>query len=367
MAWTVEKFSGENKKVKTFYIYYRINGKVQKPIRTTKARVKDTLLKEAIDREEKARSGLKVETPIEKISWQEFKKQYLDFVLNRKRLSLHTHARILEFIKVFERIAPPSNIDCFNYSTIEKFIKTRSNEVSENTVDREITIIKAMTRFAHDSGYLMENIGNKVKKYNTYKGRTKDFLILEDISRAISLSTGSLHTAILFAWNTGLRREELTFVDIWKDINVKLCKLHVHAKPGLGFNIKDHENRTIPYDPSLNPYIEQLRKESKSQWLIRNENGERMRPDSLTHSAAKFFTKHNFSTVINKHTPSLHSIRHSYGTYLLHGGATLQEVKALMGHAKISTTEIYLHTADEYLKTAVTKLPKLPQLPSVSA
>ncbi|MEO0831232.1 MAG: site-specific tyrosine recombinase XerD [Pseudomonadota bacterium] len=126
---------------------------------------------------------------------------------------------------------------------------------------------------------------------------------------------------------------------------------------------KGGKERLVPLSPPARSAL--------AEWLVHRDAAEDLarqarKPESRflfpSHSSTGYLTRHRFYGLIKemaveggvdpaKVTP--HTLRHAFATHLLQGGADLRVIQTLLGHADISTTEIYTHVLDERLKALV--------------
>lgn len=121
---------------------------------------------------------------------------------------------------------------------------------------------------------------------------------------------------------------------------------------------KGDKERLIPISQSiiktLNLYIEGERKTQKinpkyTDTLFINRRGSGLSRQMIFLIIKDLADKAGIKKNIGPHT-----IRHSFATHLLEGGADLRAVQQMLGHSSISTTEIYTHISDQYLKEVIT-------------
>lgn len=156
---------------------------------------------------------------------------------------------------------------------------------------------------------------------------------------------GARDRAILeVLYGSGLRVSELTTLDI-ASVDLGNRTLRV-----LG---KGRKERIIPLSPPAKRVIEEylgrrfseLPQTRENPHLFLNRFGGNLTPRSV----ARMIDKHALqSDMMKKVRP--HALRHSFATHLLDGGADLRAVQEMLGHASLSTTQIYTHLSQERLR-----------------
>lgn len=165
----------------------------------------------------------------------------------------------------------------------------------------------------------------------------------------MSKAEGSRNRAIIETlYGCGLRVSELT--------NLKISNLHFD----LGFvkiTGKGNKQRWVPAGgqamSQINNYIDHIRvhldiKKGNEDFVFLNRNGKK-----LTRVMIFYIVKNLAEKAGIKKNISPHTLRHSFATHLVEGGADLRAVQDMLGHESITTTEIYTHLDRKYLKETI--------------
>ena len=99
-----------------------------------------------------------------------------------------------------------------------------------------------------------------------------------------------------------------------------------------------------PAIAAIEAYLENQRDELAAsaprppEWLLLSRTGKRLRREAIWVLVKKYALRAGAPPQVSPHT-----LRHSFATHLLAGGADLRQVQELLGHASITTTQIYTH------------------------
>jgi integrase/recombinase XerD len=222
--------------------------------------------------------------------------------------------------------------------------------LSPSSIRRNVSAVRSYFRFMLNEGELVRDPSEKLEAPKRWQ-TLPEVLTVEEAAKL--LAAPSLDEPLAFrdramlelAYGAGLRVSE------WITLSVKDVLMDEHLLRVFG---KGSKERLVPigrkaigavaiYLRELRPRLE--RGQGKGI-LFLNARGE---PLSRM-GAWKILRKYVDIAGITKPV-SPHTLRHSFATHLLEGGADLRAVQEMLGHADISTTQIYTHVDREYLRS----------------
>ncbi|MCE1200595.1 MAG: site-specific tyrosine recombinase XerD [Bacteroidia bacterium] len=227
--------------------------------------------------------------------------------------------------------------------------------MSSTSQARILSGIKAFFRFlmlenliAGDPTSLIEapKLGRKLPE-------VLDYAEIERMLAAIDLSSAHGHrnkAIIEVMYGCGLRVSELT--------GLKISSIYEQDE-FVRVTGKGDKERLVPIGQSalkaLNVYLGQVRVHQKTGRKSGDVVFLNARGNALSRQMVFLIIKDLAAAAgINKNI-SPHTFRHSFATHLLEGGADLRAVQQMLGHASITTTEIYTHIDREFLREAVVR------------
>jgi integrase/recombinase XerD len=224
-----------------------------------------------------------------------------------------------------------------------------TRRLSSESVYLEIAALRAFYRFAENEKFLPMNVAEHLSLPRRWK-RLPKALSNDEISRLLEAPKPETpenlcdQAVLELAYASGLRLSELK--------NLRLEQLHLEA----GFiNVigKGNKERVVPVGQkaveSLNRYIETGRPKlitSKSPANVFLTK--RGTPFAAVTLWLRIKKRVKLTGIERNITP--HMLRHSFATHLLEHGADLRVIQELLGHANISTTEVYTHVTGKRLR-----------------
>ncbi|MGB8657844.1 MAG: site-specific tyrosine recombinase XerD [Candidatus Zixiibacteriota bacterium] len=217
------------------------------------------------------------------------------------------------------------------------------------SIARNISSIRRFHKFLLQEGYSNSDPASNLESPRLWR-KLPEILNVEEMKKLLNQpkESGPLSLrdrAILeFLYGTGVRISELINAKR-KDILPEVELVRVMGK--------GQKERIIPIGSialrAIEEYLSEARPKLASQdsqdFLFLNRRGRRFSRMGLWKILRKYV---NQAGIRKKVTP--HTIRHSFATHLLDGGADLRAVQEMLGHADISTTQIYTHLDRDYLK-----------------
>ena len=217
-----------------------------------------------------------------------------------------------------------------------------------STINKKLSALRSFYRFAlkrrlveHDPAHCVTG-PKKSKPLPQFLREGEMDRLLDDLAWDDSFNNVRARTIILLFYEAGLRRSELTGLND-EDVDFVNGQLKVTGKR--------NKQRIIPFGEELADELQRYIAVRDTQFdgtgwaLFLNDKGERIAASQVYGIVRKYLSA---VTSLKKRSP--HVLRHTFATAMLNNGAGLEEIKNLLGHESVSTTEIYTHTTFEQLK-----------------
>jgi len=272
-------------------------------------------------------------------------KKFLKYLGIERNVSNHTLRAYERDLKDFSEYchAQPGDIDMID---IRGFISEQINKgKSKTTVSRKLATLRSFFSYLYQEGYVKINQAKLVPAPKTSK-HLPNFLSVDDAFNLVQTPEGIgllpvRDRAILeLLYSSGLRVSEVAGLNI-DDLNTREGMVRVKGK-GKKERIVPVGNKAMD---SLKSYLieRKLYKKKKSisdsdNALFLNRYGERLTDRQIRRIVVKYARAIGIDGQIGPHT-----LRHTFATHLLFGGADLRVIQELLGHSSLSTTQKYTH------------------------
>lgn len=279
-------------------------------------------------------------------------KKFLDYLKYEKKYSLLTiknYERDINYFLYFLKDKKIFKITNVEYQDIRDYlVNLHNHQYSKKTISRYISSLRTFFKYLYMEGIIKNNPMLLVLNPKLDK-KLPNFLYTKDLENLLTIPTSnniyeirdSLILELLYS--TGIRVSEL--------VNIKLKNINFNDKQ-IKIMGKGSKERYVMYGDicqnKLNKYLKNSRdilNVNQSEYLILNKNGEKITTRSIELLVKKYQKLADVKVNVTPHT-----LRHTFATHMLEGGADLKSVQELMGHESLSSTQVYTHITSERLR-----------------
>jgi integrase/recombinase XerD len=287
---------------------------------------------------------------------------FLDFLSAEKGASNNTIAayrndleQLVEYLKAH---GDGSRWEKVNRMLIQDFIlDLKQRKYAETTVARKVAAIRSFFSFLSAEGILADNpteglasprVGKMLPK--AISPNEVDELLEQPCKRATPEARRD-RAMLELMYATGMRVTELVSLDL-ENISVD------GKNPFVRCTGKGARERLIPIHEQATEAVAGYVAEARPL-LVRNKNEKALfvnrRGERLTRQGFWLILKGYAKAANLRDDVTPHTLRHSFATHMLRGGMPLRHVQEMLGHANISTTQVYTHLATEHMREAYEK------------
>ena len=214
--------------------------------------------------------------------------------------------------------------------------------LSLHTIDSYLGTLQTAFAYACDRDMIEKNPFERIKfdagDAEEHYVRREDFLKLYNECAKVDIrimSATDFCDFILTAVMTGAREGEILALT-WSDVD--FLQNTITLVNSVYHMTKSKRTRTVPMSPRLAPFLMRRKDASSCQWIFHREG----QPITDASPLSRAFKTAVLASGLDPKL-TVHSLRHTFGTWLIQDGAAIYEVSKLLGHSATTVTERYLH------------------------
>lgn len=268
---------------------------------------------------------------------------FIAYLKKEKNYSSHTLRNYKSDLEHFFEYLKEQGTSIFEKNCVSQFISfLMKYGLDARSVARKLSAIKTFFKILKRLGFIDKNpiTGIRTPKQ---KKHLPGFLTYEQIKQGFDISDLRDRAIMELLYSCGLRASELVGLNL-EDIDFNRGEVKVRGK--------GRKERIVPLGRVAHQvilkYLPERGKQIKSgnpSAVFLNCRGERLTTRSLQRIVHKYLIK-----LANASGTNPHVLRHTFATHLLENGADLRAVQELLGHASLSTVQIYTHLTVKRLK-----------------
>jgi integrase/recombinase XerC len=275
--------------------------------------------------------------------------QFISYLATERNVSGHTLAAYRSDLEQFREFVDRergagTTADTVDHLLIRRWLAFLHNDHKKSSIGRKLAAIRAFYKYLLREGKVARNPAELVSTPKKEK-RVPFHLTIDEVIALVEAPSGAdlstLRDRVILEtlYSCGIRVSELTGLDVAAlDLEEGLVRV-------LG---KGNRERIVPLGSyarqAIASYLSRRGDPAADAPLLLNARGGRLTSRSVARIVDKYIRK---LATVKKISP--HTLRHTFATHLLEGGADLRAIQELLGHASLSTTQKYTHVSIDRL------------------
>ncbi len=280
---------------------------------------------------------------------------FLDFLRVERGASKHTvdayRNDLRQLVAHLERSGPDASWQAVGARELGGFVTDlQGRSYAPATVARKVAAFKSFFGFLQEEGTIERDPTEAMASPRAGKSLPKA-LSVEEVLRLLAQAQGTTTpegrrdwAMLQMLYATGMRVSELVGLNV-EDVNLTERLVRCRGKGGKERLIPLHQQASDALADYVRQHRPRLQPVPREAALFLNHQGHRLTRQGFWLLLKGYAREAGLQTAITPHT-----LRHTFATHLLRGGAPLRYVQEMLGHASIATTQVYTHLAADYVR-----------------